>query len=169
MRRHLARFTAFRSGGVQAGKYTHKIVHWVEDSMSRLTRHSRRGIECLEAAITLPIFITVVLATVNICHCWHVEKLLRIASYEAVKAACRPDGTEEDAKSVFATQAKSLGIQGAVLEMKASPKFKPGATGEWIDVCGTAPLSENKILSPVQVYFGNTLSGGWITHRKVEK
>lgn len=133
----------------------------------RRRSHKRRGVECIEVAVTLPVFITVMIATISICHTWHMEKLLRVASYEAIKAACRPEGTVEDAKRVFATQAESLGIAGSHLEVETSENFAPGMTGESIEVCGKARITSNWILAPVQLYFGDELRGGWIMHRKV--
>lgn len=133
----------------------------------RLRKLSRKrtGIECVEVAITLPLLVIAMFSTINITHRWHVEKLLKIASYEAIKAGCARDGNSSDADRVFREHAEALGINRARLVYNRN-RLDNAKTGQMIQVRALAPARFNQIMAPIQLNFSPTLSGGSIFYRK---
>lgn len=129
-------------------------------------RRSRRGIEAVEAAVTLPLLALAVFATVQISHRWHVEKMLQIASYEAIKAGAAVDGSSEIALEVFERHASALGIRGAELQLDRR-SFDFAEPGDPLEVEGRAPSSSNEAATPhVIVVSSDVLSGGRVTYYK---
>ena len=104
-------------------------------------------------------------STIQITHRWHVEKLLKIASYEAIKAGASKDGTSEDAIRVFQEHCEALGIEGAVLRINR-PRFDNATTGTYLNVRGTAPARFNRLPAPVNLDLDGWMSGGFVYHRK---
>ena len=125
----------------------------------------RNGVECVEVAMTLPVFLIVVFATVELTHHWHVEKMLKIAAYEAMKAGADSSGTADDAIQTFEQHTTALGIVGAELELDES-SFDLANPGEMLSCRGIAPTTGNKIELPFELYASDTITGGWVYYRK---
>lgn len=132
---------------------------------SKLSRRSRKGVECVEVAVSLPLLVIAMFATIEITHRWHVEKLLKLASYEAIKVACARDGSSELADKVFQDRANALGIHDAKLFFNRRQVDK-AKVGKLIRFRAVAPARRNQIVSPIGVNFSSTLSGGSVYYRK---
>ena len=133
---------------------------------SNARQRSRRGIEAVEAAVTLPLLALAVFATVQISHRWHIEKMLQIASYEAIKAGAAVDGSSEIAVQVFERHAAALGIQGAELLLDQR-SFDFAEPGDPLEVEGRAPSASNEAATPHVIVVGSdVLSGGQIKYYK---
>ena len=126
---------------------------------------SRRGVEAVEAAITLPLLTIVMFSTIEIAHQWHVEKLLRIATAEAMKAGAASEGDSRDAIEVFNEHTRALGIQNARLVLNRR-RFNDARTGQYLWCRGIAPANSNRLPAPVRINRSNVISGGWVYHRK---
>lgn len=124
----------------------------------------RRGVEAVEAAMTLPLLTIVMFGTVQICHRWHVEKLLKIATVEAVKAGASVNGGTVEARAVFADHTEALGIEGAWLWITNTNAATP--VGSWITGQGLAPSHLNRLPCPVRLDIGFNMSSGWVFYRK---
>jgi len=125
----------------------------------------RSGTESVEVAITLPLLLLVMVATLNITHRWHVEKMLKVASFEAIKAGSTREGTSADAIRVFNEHATALGLTDARLDVDASI-FDNAEVGDLLMMQGTAPVAGNQFLTPINLVFSDQISGGWIFYRK---
>ncbi len=136
-----------------------------DSKRGRKSRGLRRGIEAVETAITLPLMTLVMFSTIQITHRWHVEKLLKICSYEAIKAGAARDGDSQDAIRVFEEHSAALGINGAVLRINEE-RFDNARTGMYLNVRGTAPARFNRMPAPINLNFNDWMSGGFVYHRK---
>ena len=134
-------------------------------SRSKLGKLNRNGVECVEAAVTLPLMLMVFFATVQLTHHWHIEKLLKIASYEAMKVGAASGGTQADAVAIFNQHTESLGIVGASLEF-SGPSFESADVGELLGCVATAPVESNEYPSPISLGLPDTMAGGWVYARK---
>ena len=128
---------------------------------------SRRAIEAVEVALTLPILTLALFGTAEITHRWHKEKLLRVTAYEALKAGAAKDGNSDAALAVFNEQAAALGINSPVLVFYPSKtKFDEAEAGDTISVRAYAKLNKNKPITPmVLVNLGN-INGGRVHYFK---
>ena len=104
-------------------------------------------------------------STIQIAHRWHVEKLLRIASAEAIKAGAASSGDAKAAQDIFAEHTQALGIKNARLVLNTN-RFDNANTGQYLYCRGIAPASSNRMPAPINISFSNTMSGGWVYHRK---
>lgn len=126
----------------------------------------RRGVEAVEAAVSLPLLALAVFATVEIAHRWHVEKMIKIATYEAIKVGAAVDGSSEDAIRVFDGHTKAMGIRGARLSINRSA-FDRAEPGDRISLEGRAIAKLNKAPTPqIMPFESKTLTGGRIIYYK---
>ncbi len=125
----------------------------------------RRGVECVEVAVTLPLLLIAAFSTIQISHRWHVEKMLKIATYEAVKAGAASDGNADAAQTTFASYCNAFGINDARLVMNTG-RFNSAETGQILSAQGRARTRSNRLPTPVAIAFGNWMSGGTVFHRK---
>ncbi len=139
--------------------------------MLRRRQHSRqrsarrrRGVECVEVAITLPIFILLAGVTLQIVHRIHVSKMLHLATYEAVRAGGEPSGNAAIARRVFEDRTKAFGIEGAKLFLSASfDRAKPRAR---IAARSTAPTAANSLPFPTYLILPSKITGAKVIYRK---
>ncbi len=126
----------------------------------------RRGVEAVEAALTLPLLLALVFPMLHLTHNWHTEKMLKIAAFEAVKVLGHRDGTLERAQSTFAEYATAFGIEGAELEL--DPSFLSGSipTDSAFWVRGVAPQLQNRLPLPLNISLGSQLRSGQVFYRK---
>ena len=132
--------------------------------LKRLNKN-RRGVECVEVALTLPLLLIAIFATVAIAHRWHLEKMIKLATYEAIKVGCAVDGDAEDAKRIFSQHVAAMGIEGATLNIDED-SFNDAKVGDLLRLRGTAPISNNRLLAPVSLSLDPNISGGWVFYRK---
>ena len=128
-------------------------------------RQRRRGVEAVEAAITLPLLTIVMFSTIQITHRWHVEKMLKLATFEAIKAGAAEDGNADDAIRVFNEHCQALGINDARLVISRS-RFDDAEVGDYLWLRGRALARSNRFPAPISIDMSNWLSGGWVFHRK---
>ena len=95
----------------------------------------------------------------------HTSKLLKIATYEAMKAGAAREGTGEDAMAVFKEHTSALGIEKASLRIDLD-RFNKARTGDFLVLEGVAPVSENRPPAPFNINMSEFLTGGVIQYRK---
>ena len=126
---------------------------------------NRKGLETIEVALTLPLLTFVMFTTIQINHRWHVEKMLKLASYEALKAGAAADGSAEDVEAIFEQHAAALGINNAQIDFVQS-QFDNADTGDYLWVRGIALANENQMPTPVTLPLGTWMSSGVTWYRK---
>lgn len=134
--------------------------------IAKRRKEHRRGSECVETALTLPLLLLVMVATVGITHEWHVAKMLKLATYEAIRAGCMKDGDADDALAVFQEHAQALGINDAELVIDRK-QFNNAKTGDLVELTATAPANKNQVIVPFSLNFRQKyLTGGRVFYRK---
>ncbi|MEM9410175.1 MAG: hypothetical protein AAGA30_03625, partial [Planctomycetota bacterium] len=104
-------------------------------------------------------------STIQINHRWHVEKMLKLASYEALKAGADSEGTSDDVERVFIEHSAALGITNARIDYVRS-QFDNADTGDYLWVRGVALAEENRMPTPVTIPLGDWMSSGITWYRK---
>ena len=125
----------------------------------------RRGIEVVEVALTLPLLTVTLFGMIEITHRWHLEKMLKLATHESMKAGADVGGDSEVAEDVFLQHTAAIGINGAELLIGPTvEEFDNGAEGQILELTGTAPASLNRAVTPPIINDQRDLSGGRITY-----
>ncbi len=114
----------------------------------------------------MPLLTLALFGTIEVTHRWHIEKMLKIASYEAIKAGAAVDGTVADADRVFQEHTEAMGINGARLRVRRRRLFDDSSPGDTLIVEGRAPSRRNLAPTPNIIPFRNTMSGGPIFYRR---
>ena len=131
----------------------------------RTNRKRRRGIEVVEVALTLPLLTVALFGMIEITHRWHLEKMLKMATHEAMKAGADVGGDSEIAETVFLEHATAMGIKGAELVVGPSDDdFDNGNQGQLLELTGTAPATLNRAVTPPIINDPRDLSSGLITY-----
>lgn len=125
----------------------------------------RKGVETVEIALTIPLLALVTFSTIQLNHHWHKEKMLKLATYEAVKAGARKDGKSTDVKRVFQEHCKALGIRNAKITFQSS-RFDSAKTGTRLWARSSAPVKSNRLGMPFLIPLSSDLSGGYVIYRK---
>ena len=130
-------------------------------------RFNRRAVECVEVAVTLPLLMLVTFAVAQITHRWHVESMLKLATYEAVKAGAMKKGGADDVTRVFREYSNALGIQNASIVFSGS-QFNDDTAGRLLRARGVAQAAPNRLDLPIYLDFGSEMATGWVYARKEE-
>ena len=121
-------------------------------------RGMRKGIEAVEAAVTLPLLTFVMFASSHIAHQVHVQTCLKIAGSEAVYAWGKVGGTQEDAKRVFQENCDALGLQNCRFVVRRVSRSGANNPDQIIRVSPRALARTNQIPLPLPI----PISGRWI-------
>jgi len=136
-----------------------------KNHLNRIRDRKRRGVECVEVALTLPLLLIAAFSTIQISHRWHVEKMLKIATFEAVKAGAASGGDADAAISTFHSYCDAFDIKDATLGINRD-KFGNAWTGRILSARGSAPARSNRLARPIALPLSASLSGGRVFHRK---
>ena len=125
-----------------------------------------KGIESVEAAITLPILFFLLCPVLHLTHHWHVEKMLKIATYEACKAGGKVGGDRAAVLETFEEYTTAFGITNARLNVPRSYKFDRMRAGRVFRLRATAPRASNNLPLPLSMNLSGTIYSGVVTYRK---
>lgn len=132
----------------------------------RQPKHVRRGLEVIEAALTLPLLSFVMFTGVQIAHKIHVQSLLKLAASEAIVAAGLPEGTREDAVRVFNEHTGALGLVNCQLEGLETID-NATATNDQMWIRPMASASDNQLPLPVSIdIFDTWIFGGRVYYHR---
>jgi Flp pilus assembly protein TadG len=134
--------------------------------MKNSHRHGRRrGIEAVEVAMTMPLLVLTMFASIEMTHRWHLENMLKLTAAEALKAGAARGGDSGDAQAVFDAHIAALGIAEATLTF--SEDFDNPTPGHQVSVAATANWAANRTFLPAAVFWSSgTMSSGVITYRR---
>ena len=125
----------------------------------------RRGVEAVEVAMTMPLLVLTMFASIETTHRWHLENMLKLVAAEAMKAGASRNGDSTDAQAVFDAHVAALGIHEATLTF--SEDFDDPTPGHEISVAATANWAANRDFLPSAVFWSSgTLKSGAITYRR---
>lgn len=119
-------------------------------------QQSHRGVAATELALVLPLFVMLVLASIEACTMVFLNHSLSIASYEAVRVAINFDSTNSDVIDRFDTLIDARNVAGAALAINPA-NVATTPRGTQISLTATAPCDQNALLPP-WFFGGKTLS-----------
>lgn len=102
----------------------------------------RRGVALVEFAITLPLFVMIVLGTIEACNVIYLKQSCEIAAYEAVRATLIKGTTLGSCTLRANNVLTQRGVQGATVTITPAG-FDTAAYGTNITVNVTAPCNSN--------------------------
>jgi Flp pilus assembly protein TadG len=89
-------------------------------SMRRVPSLRRRGAAAVELGICLPLFVLVILGSIETCNLIYTQESLFVASYEAARMAVKPGAKESKVKQNGRTILECRGIEDAEIEISPS-------------------------------------------------
>jgi Flp pilus assembly protein TadG len=117
-------------------------------------KSKRRGLAIVEFAIVLPVFVLIVMATIESSSMIFMKQSLEIAAYEGVRTALVREATQNNVIGSCSQILETRSVTGAVVTV--TPNFGNLNYGEFITVSVSASCSENSLLGS-WFYGGRTL------------
>ncbi|MEM9826382.1 MAG: TadE/TadG family type IV pilus assembly protein [Planctomycetota bacterium] len=111
--------------------------------------HRRRGIAVTELAILLPILVTIVFGTIEICTMIRTQERLCVVAYEGARVAMTPEATLTNVTFQKDLLVAENGLQSVTMEVQPSD-LSSLQSGQWVRVTTSAPFIDNSII------------GGWM-------
>ncbi|MFO0011507.1 MAG: TadE/TadG family type IV pilus assembly protein [Planctomycetota bacterium] len=123
----------------------------------RKLRDRRRGAAVVEFAVISPLFVAILLGTIEACSMIFLRQTVELAAFEAARVAIVRDTTaaqvQQAAKNVLDTRK----VKG--YDIKVTPTdFQAAAYGTFIQVEVSAPCSTNGTV-PIMFYSGKNIVG----------
>jgi len=108
----------------------------------------RSGAAVVEFAVTLPVLVLILLATLEACSMIYVTQTLQIASYEATRVALVPKSTKAQVEFAATRILSDRRVKNAVI--KITPlDFANAPIQSFIRIDITAPANNNAVVSPM--------------------
>lgn len=119
-------------------------------SMLRMQKRSdRTGAAIVEFALVLPLFVIIVLGTIEACSMIFLQQSLEVAAYEGARAAIIPESTSGNVQASAALQLTGRGVKDFAVSV-APGNFGSQPYGTFVRVRVTAPCNVNGLLvSPI--------------------
>jgi hypothetical protein len=117
---------------------------------------SRRAAAAAELAICLPLFVMLILASIEACSMIFLDHSLTITSYEGVRAGINYDGTNAIVLARCDEIIDERGIEDATVSI-SPPNVATVTRGTPIAITVSAPCDSNAIIPP-WFYGGKTIS-----------
>jgi Flp pilus assembly protein TadG len=111
---------------------------------NRLTnpqRNARNGAYIVELAISLPVIIIVIFATIEICGMYHFRQSLKIAAYQGCRIGITPAGTSALVNAQCQMLLEQRGIENFTINLSQDPSTL--ATQDVLQVRVSAPTTGN--------------------------
>ena len=87
------------------------LASFMSMSKPSANRHrSRKGMEVVEAAITLPVLVIVAFMTIDICNAIHLKQAANTIAFETVRAASKKNASFAGAKEIGKQFAEARGL-----------------------------------------------------------
>ncbi len=123
----------------------------------RHPRAGRRGTAVVELAITLPVFVLILLGTIETTTMIFLQQSLEICAYQGARVALIPSSTSTKVNSYCATVLTDRKVKSASVSVSPA-NYETLPYGTLIQVQVTAPCSNNSPFSP-WFYGGRSLTG----------
>lgn len=120
-------------------------------------RRRKRGAAAVECAIVLPVFVIILLGTIETCTMIFLQQSLKIAAYEGARVALIPKSTTASVEKAAKDILNVRRVKGFNVTVTPS-NFPSQAYGTLIRVDVSAPCNENSPFVPF-FYNSRTLTG----------
>jgi Flp pilus assembly protein TadG len=108
---------------------------------------ARRGVAAAELAITLPVFLLLVMASIEACTMIFLHHSLTIASYEGVRVAINFDATNSDVLDRCDELIDARDVEDATISINP-PNVATVPRGTPVAITIAAPCDANTIIPP---------------------
>lgn len=114
--------------------------------LRRRRRPCRAATAVVELAVCLPVLMTLVVGTIEVCTMLHVGQSLKVSAYEGARVGTISGSDSENVRFHCETLLNSMGVQDAVISM--SPP-SPGdlETGDYFEVTTSASYGHNSLFN----------------------
>ena len=110
-------------------------------------RRGRRGAAAAEAAVCLPVLLTIVLASIEISNMFYVHQALQTAAYEAAMTAAKdPTATNNSIRSLVQSILATYHVEQGEVEFSTTDLTTLPA-GDQVRVTVYAPFGPNRIIT----------------------
>lgn len=117
----------------------------------------RNGAAVVEFAVVLPVFVTLLLGTIETCNMIFLRQSLEIAAYESARAAIVPGSDDFDINLATTEILTARRIKNGTVTVTPA-NFQNAAYGSFIRVDVSAPCSSNSVFA-LRFYGSKTLTG----------
>ena len=117
----------------------------------------RNGAAVVEFAVVLPVFVTLLLGTIETCNMIFLRQSLEIAAYESARAAIVPGSDDFDINLATTEILTARRIKNGTVTVTPA-NFQNAAYGSFIRVNVSAPCSSNSVFA-LRFYGSKTLTG----------
>lgn len=108
-------------------------------------RSARKGAALVEFAVTLPIILLVVFATIEICTCYGLQQSLKVAAYQGCRVGLSAESTQDIVERQTRFVLDARGIKSYVISISADPTTL--STNDFLTVQVNAPTGSNLTLT----------------------
>ncbi len=133
------------------------ILEFIQQSLMvrKICQSKSEGTAAVELAVCLPIFVLLVVATLDICGMFFVQQSLKISAYEGARIGIVPNATTENIAFQIEMLLDDQGIEGYSINLDpADPETL--SVGDYFTVTVSADFDQNAVIGGV--YGGKTLS-----------
>ena len=127
--------------------------------LTRLRKKSRRrsGTAVVELAAVLPVFVLLLLGTIETCNMIFLQQSLKIAAYEGARITIVPATDQFDVDTAVSELLAARRVNGATVTVTPS-NFQNAPYGSFIRVDVSAPCNSNTSFA-LRFYGSKTLTG----------
>ena len=111
--------------------------------MGERIKKKRRGAAVVEAAVTLPIILLLVIGTVEVCNIIFLKQALKVMAFEGARITIIPDSTFNDVDKQVRGLADARGIDIDSVAIDP-PNFSDAAAGSFVEVTVTSSANQTK-------------------------
>ena len=117
----------------------------------------RNGAAVVEFAVVLPVFVTLLLGTIETCTMIFLQQSLKIAAYESARAAIVPGSDDFDINLATTEILTARRIKNGTVTVTPA-NFQNAAYGSFIRVDVSAPCNSNSVFA-LRFYGSKILTG----------
>jgi Flp pilus assembly protein TadG len=117
----------------------------------------RRGVATVELATVLPLFVLIVLGTIEACSMLYLTQSLHIAAYEATRVSLIPKSTSTQVHDAAQQILQDRKVSDAVITIQPA-NYSALSMGAHIQVVITAPADSNNPIAGI-FFLGKTMTG----------
>jgi Flp pilus assembly protein TadG len=114
----------------------------------RGTRAKRRGTATVECAVVLPVFVLILLGTMEACSMIFLRQSVELAAYEASRTAVLPSTTLLNVQSTASALLTARKIKNCVITVNPA-NFQSSPYGSFIRVTVSAPVVDNSLFGTI--------------------
>jgi len=115
---------------------------------TRMGRRRRRGTATVECAVVLPVFVLLLLGTMEACSMIFLRQSVELAAYESARAAVLPQTTLVNVQSAGASLLSARKVKNFSITVTPT-NFQTAAYGSFIRVTASAPISDNSLFGSI--------------------